>query len=372
MRWIHCRSCWLSAFSGLHRARRGHLATRSREALHRARCPGDQRRRGGHPGRKDRRRRPQENRAIPKGARISECSGGVVTAGFQNSHVHFMEEVWNDAAHAPAAGHSQGLESMLTRYGFTTVFDTGFRSVTNTVALRERIEKGEIRGPRILTAGIPLYPPDGIPFYLRDLPPEAAREDAQQPKNAAEAREDVRQNLASRRGRHQALPAHLAGHEESAIHVDRSRARGRGRNSRAGQTRARPSDQSRRRSGRAGRPASTSSCTPRWVKRQPWDAGVIARDEGEAHVGHSRRSSSGPMSCARMDVPPEVIDKLVSATLQRAAELFRGGRAGPLRHRRGLHARIRSQRRIPFHGAGRPLAHADPRVAHHGAGRTLE
>ena len=28
---------------------------------------------------------------FPKARDVSECSGGVVTAGFQNSHVHFME-----------------------------------------------------------------------------------------------------------------------------------------------------------------------------------------------------------------------------------------------------------------------------------------
>lgn len=139
---------------------------------------------------------PRKTVRIPKGARVSECSGGVVTAGFQNSHVHFMEEVWNDAAHAPAARLSQGLESMLTRYGFTTVFDTA-SDQSNTIALRERIARGEVSGPRILTVGIPLYPPDGIPFYLRDLPPEQLAKMNHQPRDAAEARADVRQNLAA-------------------------------------------------------------------------------------------------------------------------------------------------------------------------------
>ena len=42
-----------------------------------------------------------------------------------------------------------------------------------TLALRQRIESGEARGPRILTAGTPLYPANGIPYYLRGtLPPE--------------------------------------------------------------------------------------------------------------------------------------------------------------------------------------------------------
>jgi imidazolonepropionase-like amidohydrolase len=59
---------------------------------------------------------------------------------------------------------------MLTRSGFTTVVDTGSDPV-NTIALRRRIENGEVPGPHIYTAGGPLYPPHGIPVYLKDLPP---------------------------------------------------------------------------------------------------------------------------------------------------------------------------------------------------------
>jgi imidazolonepropionase-like amidohydrolase len=131
---------------------------------------------------------------IPDGTRTSDCRG-VIVAGFQNSHVHFTENIWNDAAHAPAEKLTNGLEAMLSRYGFTTVFDTG-SDVANTVELRNRIAKGEVRGPRILTAGIPLFPPEGIPFYIHDLPPELLAK-MHQPKSAAEAREDVRQNLAA-------------------------------------------------------------------------------------------------------------------------------------------------------------------------------
>ena len=115
---------------------------------------------------------------------------GVVTAGFQNSHVHFMEAVWNDAADAPGEKLAAPSESMLTRYGFTTVFDTA-SDQPNTLALRDRIEEGDVDGPRIRTVGIPLYPPDGIPSYIQDLPPaELAK--SHQPRTAAEAREAVR------------------------------------------------------------------------------------------------------------------------------------------------------------------------------------
>lgn len=131
--------------------------------------------------------------AIPKGTRTSECRG-VVVAGFQNSHVHFMEEVFNDAGKRPPRDLESAVEAMLTRYGFTTVFDTG-SDQPNTIALRKRIEKGELRGPRILTVGLPLYPPEGIPSYIRHLPPEVLAR-MHQPRDAAEARAAVRENLA--------------------------------------------------------------------------------------------------------------------------------------------------------------------------------
>jgi imidazolonepropionase-like amidohydrolase len=131
--------------------------------------------------------------AIPKGARTSECRG-VVVAGFQNSHVHLMGPGLDAAAGKTAAELEDALESMLTRYGVTTIFDTG-SDLANTVALRSRIEKGEVRGPRILTAGWPIYPTDGIPFYLHDLP-KAVLDQLKQPPDAAAAKAAVRDNLA--------------------------------------------------------------------------------------------------------------------------------------------------------------------------------
>ncbi len=108
---------------------------------------------------------------IPEhGSRVAFI-GRVITAGFQNSHVHFTESKWADAANQPAKKLHEQLNDMLLRYGFTTVVDTG-SFLQNTNAIRRRIESGEIAGPRILTAGGPLYPPDGVPYYLHDLPPE--------------------------------------------------------------------------------------------------------------------------------------------------------------------------------------------------------
>jgi imidazolonepropionase-like amidohydrolase len=132
--------------------------------------------------------------ALPPGTLTSECRG-VVVAGFQNSHVHFTEAAWANAATAPAEKLQSRLTAMLNRYGYTTVFDTG-SDVTNTVALRARVDRGDVAGPRILTVGLPLYPPEGIPFYIRDLPPKLL-ERMPQPRTADEARAAVRANLAA-------------------------------------------------------------------------------------------------------------------------------------------------------------------------------
>jgi imidazolonepropionase-like amidohydrolase len=55
---------------------------------------------------------------------------------------------------------------MLTRWGFTTVFDIA-SLLDNTNAIRGRIQSGEVRGPRILTVGEPFYGKDGTPVYIR-------------------------------------------------------------------------------------------------------------------------------------------------------------------------------------------------------------
>jgi imidazolonepropionase-like amidohydrolase len=131
----------------------------------------------------------------PKGVRIdSACSGGVVAAGFQNSHVHFSTPAFEQAATRPAAELEEAVSQMLTSFGFTTVVDTG-SIVANTVALRQRIDGGEVRGPSILTAGIPLYPEDGIPFYLRDLPAEILQQ-LPQPATDMEALAVIAENFA--------------------------------------------------------------------------------------------------------------------------------------------------------------------------------
>ncbi len=132
--------------------------------------------------------------AVPAGATTIDCKGLVLVAGFQNSHVHFTEPKWADAAHQPAAKLADQLRDMLTRWGDTTVVDTA-SSLANTSALRDRIEAGEIAGPRILTAGAPLYPPHGIPFYLEDTLPAEVLAALPQPETPAAATAQVAANL---------------------------------------------------------------------------------------------------------------------------------------------------------------------------------
>jgi len=109
---------------------------------------------------------------IPRPATVHNLLGFFITAGFQNSHVHFEPGKWNDAEHQPAADLEKHIEAMLTRYGVTTAVDLG-SDLRNTLPIRNRIASGEVKGPRILTAGGPLFPPDGVPYYVRDrVPPE--------------------------------------------------------------------------------------------------------------------------------------------------------------------------------------------------------
>jgi dihydroorotase-like cyclic amidohydrolase len=66
---------------------------------------------------------PSSRIKIPAGARKLDCTGLTVTAGFWNSHVHFTERKWADAASIPAPELERQLGDMLLRYGFTNVFD---------------------------------------------------------------------------------------------------------------------------------------------------------------------------------------------------------------------------------------------------------
>ncbi len=103
---------------------------------------------------------------LPGSTEVLDCKGKVVVAGFWNSHVHF-ETGWQGAQHDPADKLEAHMHEMITRWGFTTVWDLG-SDPGNTLALRKRVETGEVAGPHILMAG-DIFPEHGHPVYL---PPE--------------------------------------------------------------------------------------------------------------------------------------------------------------------------------------------------------
>jgi imidazolonepropionase-like amidohydrolase len=136
-----------------------------------------------------------EHLRIPKDIETISCQACVVLAGFWNAHVHFMEPQWNQAANQPADKLTRQMSEMLTHSGFTTVVDTGSDG-ENTIALRRRVDSGEVLGPRIITAGIPIFPAHALPYYLAELP-AALKAKMAQPETAADAAAIVDKNRAA-------------------------------------------------------------------------------------------------------------------------------------------------------------------------------
>jgi imidazolonepropionase-like amidohydrolase len=118
---------------------------------------------------------------IPNDVRVIDCTGKTVVAGFWNSHVHFTQAVWTSAVSGPAAPLTAHMQEMLTKWGFTTVWDLG-SNPADTLPLRRRVNAGEVPGPNIFLAGS-MFPKDGHPVYLpaemklpeTDMPDQAAQ-----------------------------------------------------------------------------------------------------------------------------------------------------------------------------------------------------
>ena len=111
---------------------------------------------------------------VPKSFRIISCKGMILTAAFWNCHVHFIEPKWDRADTITAGRFNQQMADMLTSHGFAHVFDLAELDIQQTLRIRNRIKKGDVSGPVIYTAGVPLVPPNGSPFYIAPLKlPEA-------------------------------------------------------------------------------------------------------------------------------------------------------------------------------------------------------
>ncbi len=132
---------------------------------------------------------------IPPEAQVLPGEGCVLTAGFWNAHVHFTEPKWRDAGRKVPQLLDPQLQEMFTSRGFTSVVDTG-SDPRSTLPLRDRIRTGELRGPRIYTAGTGLYPPKGIPYYVRDTIPFWIRPFIPQPSTPAAAARMTKRNIA--------------------------------------------------------------------------------------------------------------------------------------------------------------------------------
>ncbi len=126
---------------------------------------------------------PREGVPLPEGVEVIDCSGKFITAGFWNSHVHIFTPDLLHVRDTPVEQLESSIEGIFTRWGFTTVFDVA-SDVENTLALRERIERGEVRGPRILTVGqpfwvkTPIYVVDYLIAHRIAIPPTTTAEEA--------------------------------------------------------------------------------------------------------------------------------------------------------------------------------------------------
>ncbi len=104
---------------------------------------------------------------IPPGATIIDCAGMSVTAGLWNSHIHILPVDFLHADQKTDAQLTASFQQMLTRWGFTSVFDIA-SILANDNNIRDRIASGKVLGPRMLSTGVRFFPPNGIPSYAKD------------------------------------------------------------------------------------------------------------------------------------------------------------------------------------------------------------
>ena len=133
---------------------------------------------------------------IPAGATLLPCNRCVVMAGFWNAHVHFTEPKWNLAEWKANNLLNAQLAHMFLSRGFTTVVDVG-SNPADTFAIRRRIEHVQLNGPYIYSSGPPLYPPNGIPYYIKETTPIWIQWLMPKPGTPDAARRIVRRNIAS-------------------------------------------------------------------------------------------------------------------------------------------------------------------------------
>ena len=111
---------------------------------------------------------PRKGVKVPRGVQVVDGRGASVTAGFWNSHVHLIAPPFHRPDDQPAEALNDALRERFTRWGFTTLFDIA--SLPGDVrALRQRVERGDVVGPQLLTVDMPFFPERGTPIYVREL-----------------------------------------------------------------------------------------------------------------------------------------------------------------------------------------------------------
>jgi imidazolonepropionase-like amidohydrolase len=134
---------------------------------------------------------PSASVKAPRNATVLNCTGLVITAGFWNSHVHILTPGLIHADKLSPDETTAQLQTMLTKWGFTTVFDIA-SVLKNTNLIRHRIATGETKGPRILTVGEPFWV--ATPIYVKSFL-ESNHVDIPSVHSTAEAKARVQQEI---------------------------------------------------------------------------------------------------------------------------------------------------------------------------------
>jgi imidazolonepropionase-like amidohydrolase len=134
---------------------------------------------------------PAASGKAPRNATVLDCTGLVITAGFWNSHVHILTPGLIHADKLSPGETTAQLQAMLTKWGFTTVFDIA-SVLKNTNLIRHRIATGETKGPRILTVGEPFW--IATPIYVKSFL-EANHVDIPDVHSTAEAKVRVQEEI---------------------------------------------------------------------------------------------------------------------------------------------------------------------------------
>ena len=304
---------------------------------------------------------PASGKRAVAATRAPQCNAGVVVAGFQNSHVHFTGDEFRDARHQRAETLDVALTRMLTRYGYTTVFDIA-SDRDNTLALRHRIETGEVRGPRILTAGWALFPPHGLPIYISHMRKELL-DKLPQPSSIDEALKVVRENFAAGAdGTKLFLVTPQGDNAVKRMPPDIARAAVDETHRRAKLVFAHPTDIQ-------GIQEALDAhvdilAHPPLGAPVPWPEPLMkqVRDAGMSMIPTLKLFE---FELAKEHVPASTAERLVNESVTGFGQLCGNGWAGAVRHRCGLHDRLRSGSRVRADGKRRLDAHADPRIADH-------